>query len=230
MAKLKKIDDKKVLQDIQIAAGMICLGFLKGIQQPQGAAAQQAPGQPPQPQQGQPQGQPQAGPQPQQPPQAPQAGPPGQPQAPQGPQLPPGLQAIAQVLKGANDPAKAIAHVIYMAISKVRFELQKRKIHMDQRIWIMGGGVVDRVIFEIMSAVAMILKFAPAGQAAFVGQVKKDILDLMEDDDNNGKAIKTLHDNGLPLPKPPMGAGQSQGDQSQAGPPQGLAAPQQGAQ
>lgn len=203
--KLKKTTDKKVLRDIQIAAGMVCLGFLKNDQQQAGPPQQGQPpapqGQPPQPQQGPPQAQ---GPQ------------------PQGSSLPQGLQAIAQVLKGANDPAAAIAHVIYIAISKVKHELDVHHMKIDSRVWIMGGGVVDRVLFEIMTAIATILKFQPAGNSAFVGRVKVDLLDLMEDDDQNGKSIKVLHDNGLPMPKPPVGAGQ--GGQQQ--PPQGLAAPQ----
>lgn len=214
--KLKKTTDKKVLRDIQIAAGMVCLGFLKNDQQQAGPPQQGQPpapqGQPPQPQQGPPQAQ---GPQP---PQQQQA----QGPQPQGSSLPQGLQAIAQVLKGANDPAAAIAHVIYIAISKVKHELDVHHMKIDSRVWIMGGGVVDRVLVEILTAVATVLKFQPAMNPQFNAKVKSDLLDLMEDDDQNGKAIKVLHDNGLPMPKPPMGAGQ--GGQQQ--PPQGLAAPQ----
>lgn len=206
--KLKPVSDKSVAQDIQIAAGMICLGFLKNDPQQQAQGPQQAPqGQPPQ--QGAPQGPPQ------------QAGP--QQSQPQQSNLPQGLQAIGKVLQGANDPAKAIAHVVYLAIAKVRQELQKRNMKMDSRIWIMGGGVVDRVLVEIMTAVATILKFQPALNPQFNAQVKSDLLDLMEDDDQNSKAIKVLHDNGLPMPKPPMGTSQPQ---QGAGAPQGLAAPQ----
>lgn len=141
-----------------------------------------------------------------------------------------GMQAIQQVIKGANDAAAAIAHVIYMAVAKVRSELQKRKIDIDDRVWIMGGGVLDRVMFEIMSAIAMALQYPQAKDPKFVAQVKSDILDLMEDDDQNAKAIKVLHDKGLPVPKGPPGQSggmaQPQPQQQQQAGPQGP--PQQG--
>lgn len=200
MAKLKEVNDKKVAQDIQIAAGMICLAFFKNDDK----------GTPGQPDATPPSGQPQTPPQAQ--------------QAAQGTpaQLPPGLQSLAQVLQGANDPAKAIAHAIFMAISKVRQELVKRKIPIDHRIWIMGGGVVDRVLFEIMQALVQVLHFQQAGDARFVHQVKSDLLDLMQADDDNSASIRLLQSHNLPMPKVPGGGGQPP---QQQGPPQGLAAP-----
>ena len=133
-----------------------------------------------------------------------------------------GLQSIQQVLQGANDPAKALAHVIFLALSKVRQALQAKQIKIDDRVWIMGGGVLDRVMYEVMIALATIIKYPQAKDSNFVHQVKSDVLDLMDDDDENSKSMKVLHDKGLPMPKAPPGA-----DQQQGGGQQGLAMPQQ---
>lgn len=212
--KLTKTGNKQLAVDIQIAAGMTTLAILSGGQQQgqQGASQAQQ-----QPQQGGPPS-PQAGP--------PQQAPQGAPQQPQGqqqgPSLPPGLQAIAQVLKGANDPAAALAHVIFMAISRVEQALEQKHIQIDDRVWVMGGGVLDRVLFEVMIAIATILKYQPAQDPKFTAQTKSDVLDLMEDDDQNTKAMTVLHQKGLPMPKAPLNQQQQQQTQ-------GLAAPQQGA-
>lgn len=131
-----------------------------------------------------------------------------------------GIQSMAQILQGANDPAAAVAHAIFMALSKVREALTKRKMQVDPRIWIMGGGVLDRVIFEVMLVLAMVIKFKPAADSQFVHQVKSNVLDLMQDDEDNSESIKVLHDKGLPVPKgPPQ-------DQDTPQAQQGLAAPQ----
>lgn len=198
-SKLKKAGSKQMATDIQIAAGMTTLALLSN---PPGQAAQQ-------------QSSPQGAPAPQQ---QQQAGGPAQGQQQGGQQLPPGLQAIAQVLQGANDPAAALAHVVFMAISKVEQMLESKGIQIDDKVWIMGGGVLDRVMFELMMALNSILQYPPAKDPNFVHQVKGDILDLMEKDDQNTEAMKVLHQKGLPMPKAPM----SDSQQQQAG----LAAPQ----
>lgn len=175
---LKKVDDHETVVDIQIAAGMICLGLLN----------------------------------------------------------PQGVQAVQQVLQGANDPAAAIAHVVFLAMSKVRMALKQKNIELDDKIWIMGGGVLDRVLVEVMLMLVGVAKFQDASNPQFVHKVKSDILDLMDDDDSNSESMKVLHDRGLPMPKAPPGADdQSQGggdpsQQQQQQAPQGLAAPQGGMQ
>jgi hypothetical protein len=135
-----------------------------------------------------------------------------------------GVKSIQQVLQGANDPAKALAHVIYMSLAKVKQMLDQRGIKIDHRIWIMGGGVLDRVIFEVMIVLATALKYEQAGNQEFVHQVKSDTLDLMDDDDQNSESIKTLHAKGLPMPKPPTDDQQGGNPQQQQ---QGLVAPQE---
>jgi len=198
-SKLKAVKEKGVATDIQIAAGMVTLALLSGNQEQQPTAQQ--------PQQ---QGQPQGGP--------PQTD--GQQAAPQqqGPQLPPGLEAIGQVLQGANDPAAALAHVIFIAIAKVKQALTEKGVDIDDRVWVMGGGVLDRILVEVMMAIGTILQYPAAKDPRFTHQVKSDVLDLMEDDEQNSESIKVLHKKGLPLPKPPINDQQQQ----QAG----LAAPQ----
>lgn len=143
-----------------------------------------------------------------------------------------GVQAIQKVIQGANDPAQALAHVIYMALGKVKQALHMKGIEIDDRVWIAGGGVLDRVIFELMIFLATGLKMPQAQDSNFVHQVKAAVLDLMEDDDKNSESIKTLHDKGLPMPKQapdgdnPQEEQQEQQGPPQVGPPQGLAAPQ----
>ena len=139
-----------------------------------------------------------------------------------------GIQAMSQVLKGANDPVQALAHVIFMGLSKVKGTLAQKGIKVDDRVWIMGGGVLDRVIFEVMLVLATVVKFQPAANSQFVHQVKGAVLDLMEDDDSNAQSIKVLHDKGLPVPKgPPDSQEGAEGEQQQQGGTQGLVAPQQ---
>lgn len=143
---------------------------------------------------------------------------------------PQGIQSLMQVLKGATDPASALAHAIFLAMGKVRQALMSKHIDIDPRVWIAGGGVLDRVLFEIMMALVTIGKYQPAGTSDFVHQVKSDVLDLMEDDDQNTKSISMLHNKGLPVPgQQDPSAGPQRPDQQQPQQPQGLAAPQQGA-
>jgi len=122
-----------------------------------------------------------------------------------------GLQSIAQVLQGAKDAAQALGHVIFMALSKVREKLQQRGMKIDDKVWIAGGGVLDRVLFEVMTAIATILKFKQAADPNFVHDVKETVLGLMHDDDNGPHNQQSDND---------------EDDQQQAGPP-GLGAPQQ---
>jgi hypothetical protein len=168
--KLKKVGDKGIAADIQIAAGMACIALLSQE----------------------------------------------------------GLQAIQQVLQGAKDPVQALAHVIFMAIAKVRTTLQEKGIKIDDRVWIMGGGVLDRVMFEVMIALATALKYPAASNSQFVHGVKEGVLDLMQDADDNDESIRVLHDKGLPVPKGPPSDSQQQQQPPQQQ--QGLIAPQQGQQ
>src|SRR5574337_2136763 len=43
-----------------------------------------------------------------------------------------GIQSMAQILQGANDPAAAVAHAIFMALSKVKEALTKRKMRSEE--------------------------------------------------------------------------------------------------
>lgn len=135
-----------------------------------------------------------------------------------------GIQSLVQVIQGATDPAAALAHAVFLAMGKVRIALTSKHIAIDPKVWIAGGGVLDQVLFKVLGALATIGKIQMAADPKFVHQVKADILDLMQDDDDNSEAIKTLHQKGLPIPQ------QGQQQPPQGGPPQGLAAPQPGAQ
>lgn len=92
-----------------------------------------------------------------------------------------GLQALKQVVEGANDPAQAIAHVIFMALDKVRQKLAEKGIKIDDRIWIAGGGVLDRVLFEVAGALYGILGYQQIANSQFVHSIKEGVLDLMQD-------------------------------------------------
>ena len=138
-----------------------------------------------------------------------------------------GVAALQQMLQAAKDPVQVIAHVLYGAIAKVKQQLHARKMKIDERVWIAHGGVLDRVMVEIMMFIGTGLKFQPATNPQFVAQVKQTVLQLMEQDDKNTKAIKLLNDNGLPIPGQPQ---QQQGAGGQQQPPQGLVAPQGGPQ
>jgi len=134
-----------------------------------------------------------------------------------------GIQAMSQVLQGANDPVQALAHVIFMAIGKVREKLDQKGMKIDDKVWIAGGGVLDRVMFEVMGVLIAVVGYKQASDPKFVHDVKMGVLDLMHDDDEQGE--NPQEEQGESPEQEQQEPEQSQ----QAGP--GLGAPmQQGAQ
>lgn len=130
-----------------------------------------------------------------------------------------GIQAMQQVLQGANDPAQAIAHVIFMAMSKVREKLIQNKIPVDPKVWIAGGGVLDRVIFEVMGVLFAVMQFKDASNSQFVHSVKEAVLDLMQDEQDSMESGQ---------PQEPDNDQDDMSQQQQMGqmPPQGMMVPQ----
>lgn len=143
-----------------------------------------------------------------------------------------GLQAMTQVLQGAKDPVQALAHVIFMALSKVRQKLIQKGIKIDDKVWIAGGGVLDRVMFEVMTALVGILGYKQAGDATFVHNVKEAVLDLMNSEEeqseqgsDNEEAEESPEEEASESPEEEQQE-QQQGTEQQ---PKGIAAPPMGA-
>jgi hypothetical protein len=99
-----------------------------------------------------------------------------------------GIQSVSQVLKGAKDPVQALAHVIFMALGKVREMLQQKGLKIDDKVWIAGGGVLDRVMFELMTVLVGVVGYKQAGDPTFVHDVKDAVLQLMQQDDEQGES------------------------------------------
>lgn len=94
---------------------------------------------------------------------------------------PQGLQQIGNMLKTAKDPVQVVAHMIFMAMFQARKVIQQKGIKIDPRIWVAGGGVVDRVVFELMGVLYSVFQMQEAGNPKFVAAVKEAVLNLMED-------------------------------------------------
>ncbi len=97
-----------------------------------------------------------------------------------------GLQALQGVLQGASDPAAAVANAVFMALSKVREQLDERGVAINDKLWIANGGVLDRVIFEVCSVLRAVFGFEQAGSEQFVSALKEEVLALMAQDQEGG--------------------------------------------
>lgn len=91
-----------------------------------------------------------------------------------------GLQSLQQVLQGASDPAAAVGNAVFMALSKVREKLEQNDMSIDDKLWVAKGGVLDRVLFEVITALKAILGFQQADSAEFAGAVKNSVMQLMQ--------------------------------------------------
>lgn len=129
-----------------------------------------------------------------------------------------GLQALGQVLQGASDPASAIGHAVFMALSKVRDKLESEGMSIDDKLWVAKGGVLDRVLFEVASVLVAVLGFQDAANPQFVQQLKQSVIQLMEQEDGEGpeapdadmegqEHMGGMPTQGMPMQAPPMASG-----------------------
>ena len=141
-----------------------------------------------------------------------------------------GVQQMQNLLQGAKNPVMVVSHMIFMAITQVHHRLEAKGMDLDSRIWMAQGGVLDRVLVEVMTFLATALKWQIAGNGQFVNDVKETIIELMKKDDDTNTAARLLKKKGLPIPpqQPPQGQPDDGDDDDQSTQqPQGLAAPQQ---
>lgn len=99
-----------------------------------------------------------------------------------------GLQALQQVLQGAKDPVAAVGNAVFMALGKVRDKLEEQGMAIDDKLWVAKGGVLDRVLFEVIAILKTVLGFEQAGTAEFASALKGSVIQLMEQEDAGGGA------------------------------------------
>lgn len=116
-----------------------------------------------------------------------------------------GLRALMQVLKGAQDPAMAIGNAVFMAISKVREKLDQNGMSVNDKLWMAKGGILDRVLFEVVGVVKAVLGFEAAGSPQFAQAVKQAVVSLMQQESAQAGAEATPQAR-QPMQSPLMGA------------------------
>lgn len=116
-----------------------------------------------------------------------------------------GLRALMQVLKGAQDPAMAIGNAVFMAISKVREKLDQNGMSVNDKLWMAKGGILDRVLFEVVGVVKAVLGFEAAGSPQFARAVKQAVVSLMQQESAQAGAVDAPQAR-QPVQSPLMGA------------------------
>ena len=116
-----------------------------------------------------------------------------------------GLRALMQVLKGAQDPAMAIGNAVFMAISKVREKLDQNGMSVNDKLWMAKGGILDRVLFEVVGVVKAVLGFEAAGSPQFAQAVKQAVVSLMQQENAQAGAVDAPQAR-QPVQSPLMGA------------------------
>lgn len=116
-----------------------------------------------------------------------------------------GLRALMQVLKGAQDPAMAIGNAVFMAISKVREKLDQNGMSVNDKLWMAKGGILDRVLFEVVGVVKAVLGFEAAGSPQFAQAVKQAVVSLMQQESAQVGAVDAPQAR-QPVQSPLMGA------------------------
>lgn len=116
-----------------------------------------------------------------------------------------GLRALMQVLKGAQDPAMAIGNAVFMAISKVREKLDQNGMSVNDKLWMAKGGILDRVLFEVVGVVKAVLGFEAAGSPQFAQAVKQAVVSLMQQESAQAGAVDASQAR-QPVQSPLMGA------------------------
>lgn len=116
-----------------------------------------------------------------------------------------GLRALMQVLKGAQDPAMAIGNAVFMAISKVREKLDQNGMSVNDKLWMAKGGILDRVLFEVVGVVKAVLGFEAAGSPQFAQAVKQAVVSLMQQESAQAGAVDAPQAR-QPVQSPLMGA------------------------
>jgi len=116
-----------------------------------------------------------------------------------------GLRALMQVLKGAQDPAMAIGNAVFMAISKVREKLDQNGMSVNDKLWMAKGGILDRVLFEVVGVVKAVLGFEAAGSSQFARAVKQAVVSLMQQESAQAGAVDAPQAR-QPVQSPLMGA------------------------
>lgn len=134
-----------------------------------------------------------------------------------------GVKQIQQVLQGASDPAAAIGNAIFQAMSTVAVQLKNQNIEIDDKAWIAGGGVLDRVMYDVIGLLVGAFGFEQAATPEFVKDLRENITDLMQQD---LERKQEGGDSGGEFAPPVPGAGATGGLLQAAGPPPQMPQPQ----
>ena len=119
-----------------------------------------------------------------------------------------GLQSLQQVLQGATDPVAAIGNAVFMALSAVRDKLEQQGLSIDDKLWAAKGGVLDRVVFEVLVILKEVLGVQDANSPQFAKGLKDTIINLMAKEEQGGAGQPgAMPEQGMP----PQGMGPPQG-------------------
>lgn len=124
-----------------------------------------------------------------------------------------GIQMLAQVAGSEGDTPAAIGQMIFQALDNTRNMLEQRGVSIEPSVWVAKGGVLDRVIYEVVAVLDTVLGVQGAGTTEFVQALKGAVVQLMEQ-------------GGAPQGPPQAGGMPPQGMQQAGpeGPPSGLLA------
>lgn len=91
-----------------------------------------------------------------------------------------GIQQIVQMVQQAgNDAPAAAAHAIYVGIAQARHALEQQGMPVDDKVWVMKGGVLNQLVVEVGKILASTLgpQFA-SGQ--FMNAVTQAVIQIMK--------------------------------------------------
>lgn len=94
-----------------------------------------------------------------------------------------GVQQIIQMVQQAgNDAPAAAAHAIYVGIAQARHALEQQGIPVDDKIWVMKGGVLNQLVAEVGKLLASALgaQFASRDFLAATAQAVVQIMKQQE--------------------------------------------------
>lgn len=94
-----------------------------------------------------------------------------------------GVQQIIQMVQqSGNDAPAAAAHAIYVGIAQARHALEQQGIPVDDKIWVMKGGVLNQLVAEVGKLLASALgqQFASNGFMTATAQAVVQIMKQQE--------------------------------------------------
>lgn len=94
-----------------------------------------------------------------------------------------GMEQLQTVVQGAKDIPSAMAHAIFQVMSTVAVQLENKGMEIDDRAWVAGGGVLDKVMYDVTNVLVEAFGVKEAATKEFIERMRGEIVDLMMDDE-----------------------------------------------